>query len=230
MISMSWLKDFLELLIPLTCGACGKPLNKGEKTLCTKCFAELPLTNYHLYEDNPVAQIFWGRILVEAATALLYFHKKGRTQHLLHNLKYKQRKDVGILMGHLLGNQIIHHKIFSDVDAIIPIPLHPKRLKQRGYNQAECFAQGISEVMQKPVETSLIIRAKETSTQTKKNRVERWKNVSEAFSLQNPQSWEGKHLLIVDDVITTGATIEACAQTLLTIPGLKVSIAVIAKA
>jgi len=227
---MSWLRDFIELIYPRTCGACNIPLLKGEQIICTHCLAELPYTYYHKDKDNPVAQLFWGRVPLQAATSLLYFHKKGRTQHLLHLLKYKGRKDIGIFLGQLLGNQLKDNDDFKTVDAIIPIPLHPKRQKQRGYNQAECIAIGISQSMNIPIETKLVIRNTETKTQTKKSRTERWENVAQVFSLQQQYATEGKHYLLVDDVVTTGATLEACAQVLLTIPNSKVSIASIAKA
>lgn len=227
---MNWIGDFVQLLFPKICGACGMPLEKNEACICTHCIAELPLTNYHLYDDNPVAQIFWGRVNIQAATALLYFHKKGRTQHLLHNLKYNKRKDVGIFLGKLLANQIENHPILSTVDAILPVPLHPKRLKQRGYNQAECFAEGIAEILDISVCTNLLMRQKETTTQTRKTREQRWQNVSEAFVATDAVEYQGKHFLLVDDVLTTGATLEACAQAILKIPQAKVSIAVIAKA
>ncbi|MCX7862783.1 MAG: ComF family protein [Bacteroidales bacterium] len=227
---MNWIIDFIELLFPRVCGSCGKPLENNEETLCTLCIANLPFTNFHLYNDNPVAQIFWGRVNIRMATALLYFHKKGRTQHLLHNLKYNNRPDIGLFLGRLLANQIKNHSEFSSINYIVPVPLHPKRLKERGYNQAECFANGISEILNIPVCNSLLVRAKETSTQTQKTREERWKNVSEAFSVNYNLHHENKHYLLVDDVLTTGATLEACAQAILSIPQSSISIAVIAKA
>lgn len=227
---MSWVNDLIELIYPRTCGACNIPLLKGEYVLCTKCLAELPLTNYHLMKENPVEQIFVGRVPIEAATTLLYFHKKGRTQHLLHLLKYKGRQDIGFFLGQLLGKQLKESEFYKNVDTIIPIPLHIKRLKQRGYNQAECIANGIAQSMQIPVEKNLIIRNVATTTQTKKNRVERWENVANVFQIQEKYVQSGKHYLLVDDVITTGATIEACAQTLLTIPKIKISVAGLAKA
>jgi ComF family protein len=227
---MSWFVDFIQLLYPLSCGACGSPLEKNEKTICTACLSFLPVTNFHLYEDNPVAQIFWGRIHLEAATALLYFHKKGRTQYLLHNLKYNNRQDIGIMLGQILGNKIKDIKPYNSIDYIVPVPLHPKKIKQRGYNQSECFAIGLSSVLEKPVNLDVLVRSTETQTQTNKSRNERWQNVSEAFSLQYKNYYDGKHFLIVDDVITTGSTIEACANVLLKIPEIKISVAAIAKA
>ncbi|HNV95667.1 MAG TPA: ComF family protein [Bacteroidales bacterium] len=227
---MSWLRDFLELIYPKNCGACNVPLLKGESVICTQCMAELPFTHYHKMNDNPVAQVFWGRIPIENATSLLYFHKKGRTQHLLHQLKYKGRQDIGIFLGQLLGNQLLNNEAYQNIDAIVPIPLHPKRQKQRGYNQAECIAIGLSRSLNIPIENQLIFRNTETKTQTKKSRTERWENVAQVFSLNTKNQQNGKHYLLVDDVITTGATIEACAQTLLTIPGTKISVASLAKA
>lgn len=227
---MSWFRDFIELIYPRTCGACNIPLLYGERVICTKCLAELPYTYFHKDKNNQVAQIFWGRVPLQAATSLLYFHKKGRTQHLLHLLKYKGRKDIGIFLGQILGNQLKENDDFKTIDAIIPIPLHPKRQKQRGYNQAECIAIGISLIMNVPVENNLIIRNIETKTQTKKNRTERWENVKNVFSIQNQFAVKNKHYLLVDDVVTTGATLEACAQTLLSIPNTKISIASLAKA
>lgn len=227
---MSWIDDFIQLLFPNICAACGIPLSKNEHCICTHCIAELPFTNYHLYDDNPVAQIFWGRVNIQAATALLYFHKKGRTQHLLHNLKYNNRKDIGIFLGKLLANQILSHSIFSTVDGIVPVPLHPRRLKERGYNQSECFADGIADVLKKQVFPNLLKRSKETTTQTRKTREQRWLNVSDAFVVAEDVEYQGKHFLLVDDVLTTGSTLEACAQAILKIPGVNVSIAVIAKA
>ncbi len=227
---MWWFNDFIQLLFPVTCGACGTPLEKNEQTICTICLSFLPVTNFHLYNDNPVMQVFLGRLNLQAATTLLFFHKKGRTQHLLHNLKYNKRQDVGVFLGKLLGNKIYNKVPYNSIDYILPVPLHQKKMKQRTYNQSECFARGLSIVLEKPVCIDAIARSSETQTQTNKSRSERWENVSDAFSLQYKTEYEGKHFLIVDDVITTGATIEACAIALLKISNVKISVAAIAKA
>lgn len=227
---MSWLMDFIELIFPKTCAACNVPLEYNEHLLCTKCFADLPYTNFHRWSDNPVEKIFWGRVKIEFATSLFYFSKKGNVQHLLHQLKYNGRKDVGIFLGELLANHIKDHPVVHHLTHIIPVPLHPKRLKQRGYNQAECIARGISNVLNIPVCVDLVVRSKETATQTLKNRIERWDNVSQVFDLVRKVENEYPHFLIVDDVLTTGATIEACAQALLKCKNAKISVVTIAKA
>lgn len=227
---MTWLADFIELIFPRTCAACNIPLEYNEKLLCTSCFAELPYTNYHLWTENPVEKIFWGRVKIEFATSLLHFTKKGHTQHLLHQLKYNGRKDVGVFLGELLAHQIKELFIVRQITHIVPIPLHPKRLKQRGYNQAECIARGISNVLNIPVCVDLVVRSKETATQTRKNRIERWDNVSQVFDLVGKVENEYPHFLIVDDVLTTGATIESCAHALLKCKNAKISVVTIAKA
>lgn len=225
-----WMLDFFELICPNVCGACGNPLLMGEHVICTKCESELPFTNFYLDENNPVSQLFWGRVYIQSATALLFFHKKGRIQHLLHQLKYNGKQEIGFRLGQLLGNQIVKSPYIKKIDIIVPIPLHPKRLQQRGYNQATCIANGTADVLQIPVDTTTVIRAIETSTQTKKSRLERWNNVADVFQINNIDDYKGKHILLVDDVVTTGATFEACAQSIMKTPGIEVSIAAIAKA
>ena len=190
----------------------------------------LPKTNFHLDNDNPVAKIFWGRVSIHSAAAFYAFNKGGKVQHLVHQLKYKGRQEVGVSVGKLYGYELMQSDYFKTVNTIIPVPLHPKKQKKRGYNQSDCFAQGLSKSMKVEVDYKTLYRAFESETQTKKSRFNRWKNVETIFQLRDLNTLQGKHVLLVDDVITTGATFEACAQTLLQVPDIKVSIAAMAYA
>jgi len=223
------LSDFFALIYPESCAACGQTLLKNEETLCTSCIFNLPKTNYWKTKDNPVSKIFWGRIPVENACSFYHFTKGGKVQHLLHQLKYKGNKNVGYFTGKLFGAELSNTP-FKDIDALVPVPLHLSKVKKRGYNQSELIAQGIAEVMQKPLKTNWLIRKYASETQTKKSRFLRWENVKEIFATENELEFESKHLLIVDDVITTGATIEACAQLLLKVKGVRISIVALASA
>lgn len=227
---LNWVNDFLFLIYPEQCEACGNSLVSGEYVLCTNCMVDMPITDYPKWDDNPVAQIFWGRQKIEMATALFYFNKGSRYQKLLHKLKYKNKPEIGIYLGRELGVSIQGSEYFSKIEGIVPVPLHKSRIKTRGYNQSERIAQGLSEATGWRVYNNLILRTKATETQTKKNKEERWKNVSGKFALNNPERAKGKHLILVDDVVTTGATLEACSEELLKIEGLKLYIAVLAKA
>lgn len=222
--------DFFSLFYPKTCESCGNILLKNENMLCTKCIAELPYTNYHKSEDNPIEKLFWGRVFVYSATALFKFHKKSKYQKLIHKLKYKGKKEIGFYLGQLFAYEIKDNQKYSDIDYVIPVPLHKKRFKERGYNQAEWIAMGICDILKNKLSTTNLIRKVETQTQTKKSRLERWKNVSNIFELQNPTELENKHVLLVDDVITTGSTLESCAESLQTINNIKISICAIAVA
>ncbi|MCX7954379.1 MAG: ComF family protein [Bacteroidales bacterium] len=226
-----WLNDFIKLFFPELCKSCGTNLLRNEKYICTTCLSELPFTNYHKYIENPVHQIFWGRIKIEFATSLFYFSKHSKVQTLLHRLKYEGDKSVGYFLGELLGQKLSESSFFNDVNYIVPVPLHPKKIIRRGYNQSQIISEGISKIINKPV-ANIIERITETQTQTKKTRIERWTNVSDVFRLKiiDKEKYYNKHFLIVDDVITTGATIEACANTLISLENAKVSVATIAKA
>ncbi len=226
----TYIEDFWFLIFPYVCEACGATLQKNEQPICTKCLYEIPRTDYCKDLDNDIAHLFAGRLKVEKATALFHFHKGSRFRKLLHSLKYKSKPEIGVLLGKELGAEMYSSKNFKDIDYIIPVPLHPKREKQRGYNQSERIGHGISLVTDIPQLTDVLLRNVETVTQTKMTREERWKNVSGKFIIKNPEMIENKHVLLIDDVVTTGSTLEACGEILLSIKDLKLSIAVLANA
>lgn len=223
-----WLNDFVSLIYPRVCTCCGNNLWKEEEVVCTLCEYHLPKTWYHLEHDNPVSRIFWGRVPVESAAAFLHFNKGNRVQHLIHQLKYNGRTDIGTWFGSHYGNSLKQSPFFRSAEVIIPVPLHRKRQQARGFNQSELFAAGLASSMSLPVEKHLLFRTGFTETQTRKSRYKRWENVSGIFTLRDDTKHSGKHLLLVDDVITTGATLEACVQSLRSIPGVRISIAAIA--
>jgi ComF family protein len=188
----------------------------------------LPRTDFHLHLDNPASRLFWGRTRVQAASSCFYFHKGSRVQHLIHGLKYKGRKDPGLFLGHMYGEVLKNQEIFSTIDLVVPVPLHPRKLRKRGYNQSEVIAHGMARGMGLSMNTKGLVKITATETQTRKSRFSRWENVKEVFTLVDKPVFENKHILLVDDVITTGATLEACANTILMAAGARVSIATLA--
>lgn len=228
MTANNLLADFFSLIYPRICFACGKGLYKQEKCLCAFCRYHLPKTNYHLEEDNPLSRLFWGRVNLGAAAAYYHFDKGSKVQHLIHNLKYHGHQEIGTMIGTNYGIDLKNSTLYRDVDAVLPVPLHPKKQKRRGYNQSESFARGIASALGANCITDGLFRAFNSSSQTLRSRFERWKNVETIFGLYHKDSLQGKHLLLVDDVVTTGATLEACAQVLLGVPGARVSVATIA--
>lgn len=220
---MNLLDDFISLFFPRTCYACGNNLFQNEKTICTSCLLHLPKTNYHKSVENPVSRVFWGRVNLVTATSMFFYRKGGKVQHLIHQLKYKGHVEIGILLGQIYGSQLMEVETYKNIDLIIPIPLHQSKLKKRGFNQAEIFAKGLADSMQKKMDNISIVRQIATSTQTKKTRYKRWENVSEIFRLEIPENIIDKNILVVDDVITTGATMEAFIQTIQTAANVKVS-------
>lgn len=221
--------NFFDILFPRICGGCNSVLNMGEKHICTECLCQLPLTGYWKENDNPVAKMFWGRIYLQNASSFLHFQKGGRLQGIIHNMKYKNQKEIGFFLGEMLGKELINTS-YSSVDLIVPVPLHKSKIRKRGYNQSDYIAGGLSEVLGIPVETEVVKRIISSDSQTKKSRYERWENVMNIFNVEKPNVIEGKHILLVDDVLTTGATIEACATVLQGIPGVKVSAVTLAYA
>lgn len=229
-VKTGYLADFISLLFPELCAACGESLMTGEHLMCTDCRYNLPFTNFHLHADNIVAQQFWGKLPVEGAYALYYFNKGGKVQSLMHQLKYKGVRQIGTLLGNIAGGQLAVNTLFTTAEVIVPVPLHKNRLRQRGYNQSACFAEGLAEQLNIPVESNNLVRVNATETQTHKSRFARFENMKEVFFVNQPERLANKHVLLVDDVITTGSTLEACGERLLKIEGLKLSIATIAYA
>jgi ComF family protein len=225
-----YIKDFVSLLFPELCAACGECLVANENIICTDCHFNLPFTNFHLQADNIVARQFWGKINIEAAYSLYYFVKGGKIQSLMHQFKYRGQQQIGNILGDIAGDQLLNNEIFRGVDLIVPVPLHKKRLAQRGYNQSACFADGLALKLKTIVEINNLVREVPTSTQTHKSRFARFENMKEVFIVRHPEIFENKHILLVDDIVTTGSTLEACGIALLNIPGVKLSIATIAYA
>lgn len=226
-------EDLLSLLFPESCYACSGAMARGEKYICTKCNVALPYTDYHLHgnsELNPLQRRFWGKVQIQYAFTYLLFTPKGRVQHMLHKLKYKGAKDLGEHLGYRYGALLTDHQYNEQFDLIVPVPLHKYKLRRRGYNQSECFAQGLSSSMLLPLNTNALIRILDTATQTKKNRLDRWQNVEQVFTVKNQVGIKGKRVLLVDDVMTTGATLEACALSLLAAGASQVSVVTIAAA
>jgi ComF family protein len=222
------LDDFISLLFPRLCYACGNHLLRNEDLICTECYVVIPRTNYHLTENNPVEQLFWGRCLIEKAAVFSYFNKGSRIRNLIHCLKYKGIKEIGFELGKIYGLSLTASGFTKDIDIIIPVPLHPSKERIRGFNQSEIISQGIAGVSALPVDINTLKRITVSATQTKRSRFERWTNVEGIFMVTDTLAIRGKHVLLVDDVITTGATIESCANELLKTEGVRVSVVALA--
>ena len=220
--------DAVHLFYPHNCIGCGSDLLSKNEQLCIKCISDLPHTRYELHKGNPVEKIFWGRINLQAGHGEFYFSKGQLIQHLMHQLKYKGNKNVGEYLGNMMGKSLLQSGRFSHVDYLVPLPLFPEKEFKRGYNQAEIICNGISETMNLPVITKNLTRQRSTETQTKKHRTERWQNVEGSFAIKNPSAFENKNILLVDDVLTTGATFEAACQPFLQIPNVGISIGTLA--
>lgn len=222
------ISNFIALFYPNLCDACGETLVSKEKVLCLNCRYALPKTNYWNEQDNLMEQAFWGRVGIEKACSYFFFNKGSNFQKLLHNLKYNGREDIGIYLGKLFGSELVKCGWCNAVDLIVPVPLHAKKQRKRGYNQSECIAKGMSESIKLAVVVNNLVKISSTESQTQKGRMERWENVSEVFNVYNPAEFENKHILLIDDTMTTGATIEACAQALLNSCNCTISVATLA--
>ncbi len=220
----------IHLLYPHVCTGCGSDLLDEDNLLCLKCIHDLPHTNFANLANNPVEKYFWGRIPLQAAYSQFYFSKEFLIQHLIHQLKYKGDTKIGFYLGELMGKTILKADRFKNIDALIPLPLYAEKEHKRGYNQAAVICDGMSSVMNVPVYNMYVIRQHATETQTRKHRTERWENVKDSFKVVKEKELAGKHLLLVDDVVTTGATLEACGSVILQTVGTTLSIATLAYA
>jgi len=220
----------LHLFYPHVCTGCGSDLLEEDNLLCLRCINDLPDTNFANMPNNPVEKYFWGRLTLTAAYSQFYFSKEFLIQHLIHQLKYKGDTEIGFYLGELMGRSILQSDRFNSIHALIPLPLYADKERKRGYNQAAIICNGMSSVMNVPVLNGAVIRQHATETQTRKHRTERWENVKGSFKIVKENEVKNKHLLLVDDVVTTGATLEACGNIILQVPNVKLSIATLAYA
>ncbi len=223
-------RDFVSLFYPQYCLGCSQALFKGEEILCTRCIRDLPKTGYHLEADNPIKLRLAGRLPAKHVMAFLRFRKTGIVQHLLHQLKYNNHPEVGIRLGKIYGNELMQAGYINEFDLVVPVPLHQTRKRRRGYNQSACFAQGLSSSLHIPWDETISTRKVGTSTQTRKTKVERWENVKDVFAIRESEKIKDARILLVDDVITTGATLEACGKHLIEAGCKELSIACLAEA
>lgn len=222
------LNDIESLFFPELCLGCDTMLFKNEKVICSSCRHRLPLTDYHRIKNNPIEKIFYGRVEIEKATAFLNFEKGSITQKLIHQLKYNKREEFGSMIGSWMADQLYCYEYFSTVDIVIPVPLHKKKERKRGYNQVAQFAKHMAKGLKVDYNDAALIRIAHSKTQTLKNRIMRWNDNTSVFSLTDMNELSGKHILLVDDIITTGATLEACAKEIQKTKNVKISIATIA--
>ncbi len=220
--------SLIDLFFPKVCAGCDAILLTGEDTICINCRHSIPLTNHHLLLENEAYIKFYGRLPVSSVVTMMYFRKRGIVQQLIHKLKYKGQQEIGTVIGEWYGEDLQQHNLFENVDEVIPVPLHPKRLRERGYNQVTSFGSALAARLQVPFNDKLLIRNLYTKTQTKKNLLGRAELNRELFSARFSEADHNKHYLLVDDVLTTGATLEACGKALLSIPGAQISIACMA--
>lgn len=224
----TWFLSFIRLFFPRQCAVCGALLQEGEEGICMKCNMDMPRTNYHLHKDNPAERLFWGKIPLERATSYFFYYKGSSFRRVVHQLKYEGRKDLAEVMGRFMAAELSAAHFFDGIDVIVPVPLHPYKQKMRGYNQSEYIARGVSVVTGISMDTTSVIRMQHTETQTSKSAYERWKNVAGIFRLRCTSSFVGKHILIIDDVLTTGSTTTACVDAFSGVNGVRISVLTLA--
>ena len=222
-------KDFLQLLFPKSCVVCDSQLSDNELPICLFCSEDLPFNPLFEKQDNYTSKLFYGRLNIEHATSLLLFSKKGAVQKLLHELKYRRQEEISTLLGHWTANRLLKTSWVQNIEVIVPVPIHPKRLRQRGYNQVEGFGKVIAKTLDVPYIDNVLVKKRFTRTQVFKKRLDRLESIEDTFKLnKNLDVLSSKHILLVDDVVTTGATLEACGYKLLQVDGVKLSIATMA--
>jgi ComF family protein len=219
--------SLLYLFYPHVCEACSRGLTPAENILCVRCQRKLPVTGFQLRPGNQLEKVFWGRARIRHAMAAYYYAPGTVTQQLVHRFKYRRRQDIALYLGRQMGHALLQSAWLHEIDCIVPVPLHKAKARRRGYNQAGLLARGLSEIIRKPVLPHALQRLSYAGSQTSRNRVSRWENVSGVFSVKSAGDIRGRHVLLVDDVITTGATTEACCHPLLE-AGAEVSICALA--
>ena len=224
------IRDFVSLIFPHYCLACESSLVKGEKLICTRCILQMPQTNYHVDNDNPLKSRLACRIPIVHAMAMFKFSKSGRVQALLHALKYRNQPALGVMLGNVYGDRLLAADMAKAFDLIIPIPLHATRKQKRGYNQSAKFAEGLSQKLGVKFSDELIERRIKTATQTRKTKLKRWQNVTDVFHVSRQDQIARRNVLLVDDVVTTGATLEACGNYIIEAGCASLSVACIAEA
>lgn len=224
------LDDFLSLLFPRICYGCGNHLLRNEDVICVECRVLIPQTGYHNIPGNPVEQLFWGRCVVERASSFSFYNRGSRIRKLIHALKYKGIREIGTELGAIYGNSLKLSGFLDGIDLIIPVPLHSSKERSRGFNQSLLISEGIASATGIALLNNTLVRPVRTQTQTKRSRYERWTNVEDIFKVAAPENLRAKHILLVDDVITTGSTVEACVNELLKTDGVKVSVVSLAYA
>lgn len=225
-----WYTDFLDIFYPNLCIICNESLLRGEVQICLHCLHGIPTTNFHLHPDNSVEKRFWGKVPLYRGTSFFFFQKGSPFQKLLHELKYRGNKEIGAIIASFAAADLLEAPAFCSVDVLVPVPLHPRKYAKRGYNQSEWIAKGLAGVLHKPVDTLHLRRIRENATQTKKSVFDRYKNTEGIFHLTDTTVFEGRHVLLIDDVLTTGSTLEACMIALMTTPNIRISLFTLALA
>ena len=222
---MSPLKAIIQVLFPTTCAACGRVLVEGERQVCIGCLADMAATAYSKMPGNGTERLLFGRIHLETGTSIYYFKADNTVRRIVHAMKFHGNTELCRMMGRQMGLELLRSGRFDDVDVLVPVPLHWIRRLQRGYNQSELLCRGIADVMPREVNTTALVRKRHTKQQSRQSGQRRADNVADAFSTKRPDELTGRHVLLVDDVLTTGATLCACADALATVPGIKISVA-----
>lgn len=224
------INGLIDMAFPELCLLCDTPLNQDENGICHECLYHFPKTHYTSYTDNEAARLFYGKIPFEKATAGFNYHKESPVQTAMELLKYKGKKELGLVLGSMVAIPLHQGGFFNGIDMLVPVPLHPVKFRKRGYNQSEWIAKGIAEATGLPINTKNLLRVTNNKTQTRKHVFERWENVSTVFTLSHPEVFAHKHILLIDDVLTSGSTLEACGQTVLKADNCRVSFLTLAKA